>query len=197
MSQNQPQNPREHWKQIEDQVHNTVIQKGLISASLWGSAGLSVHLLLTKYNNRYRKHTFPFKLFVLLMIPTAAFFTTTDIAAMEQDRLFAQQYSISKPSPFSNNEQTRKLGQGWKEYVRENQFKLVGYTWLGLVTSTLAYNFSKPAITMQQKFINARMVSQAGALVGICAIALLHLKREEKVPGKVEDDLHFEKIVKK
>ena len=183
---------REHWKEIEDQVHNKVVQQGLISASIWGSAAVTGHLLLTKFVPRYKKHTFPFKLFVMLMVPTAAFFTTTDVMAMEEDRKFAQQYSVSQP-----DEIDFKSSSDWKEYLRDNQFSLVGYTWLGLVGSTLAYNFAKPQISLQQKFINARMVSQAGALLGIVAVAMMSLKRQEKVQGKVENDAHFERIVGK
>ena len=185
---------REHWKEIEDQVHHKVVQQGLYSAAFWGTGAITGHLLLTKFNSRYRKHTFPFKLFVLLMVPTAAFFTTTDVAAMEEDRKFALQYSLSKPDPIQSAAMDLKEAN-WKQYLRDNQFSLVGYTWLALVGSTLAYNFAKPQITLQQKFINARMVSQAGALLGIVAVAALSLKRQEKVQGRVENDAHFERVV--
>lgn len=51
---------------------------GLKSAAAWGLGGVASHFLLSANVPRYAKHTLPFKVFVMLMIPTAAFFTETE-----------------------------------------------------------------------------------------------------------------------
>jgi hypothetical protein len=65
--------------------------------------------------------------------------------------------------------------------------------WLGLIGSSLAYNFAQRRITLSQKFINARMVAQSGALLGLVAVAALNIQTDKSAPKR---DLHFENAIK-
>lgn len=175
----------------QEEIHNKVVKQGLWAAAGWGSAGLLGHLGLTHYSPRYAKHTFPFKLFVLCMIPTAAFFTVTDRSAMHEDRAYSAQFSVTTPEDLQQPKAAEfgKLPLG--EYIRENQYSLVAGTYAALIAGSLAYNFAKNEISLTQKLINTRMVGQAGVLVAVGAIAALNLKKEKQVVV----DRHFERII--
>jgi hypothetical protein len=177
-----------HDLRNQDEIHNRVVNKGLIAAAKWGTCGVLGHFALTSYVPRYAKHTMPFKVFILLMIPTAAFFTVTDVEAMVADREFASQFSVTKKEDLVNESAPT---QSIKDYIRENQFSLVAKGYFGLVGLSLAYNFARKEIGFTQKLINTRMVGQAGALVAIASVAALQLKRDKTVPV----DRHFERIV--
>lgn len=177
----------------QERIHSQVITRGLKAAGMWGLGGLGAHSLLTYTVPRYAKHTLPFKVFCLLMIPTAAFFTETDIAAKELDREFAQQFSVTPKldtlRPASSYSFT---GSGAKQFFKDHQFEVIGYGWLGLIGGSLAYNFAMPRITLSQKFINARMVAQTGALLGLIAVAALNIQVDKTRPVR---DLHFEQAI--
>ena len=179
----------------QERIHSQVINRGLKSAGIWGFGGLLGHTLLTRYNARYAKHTLPFKVFCLMMIPTAAFFTETDIAAKELDREFAQQFSITPKLPqtdVSSKNNYALSAAGAKLFFKDHQFEVIGYGWLGLIGGSLAYNFAQPRITLAQKFINARMVAQSGALLGLVAVAALNIQVDKSQPVR---DLHFEAAI--
>ena len=176
----------------QESIHSLVINRGLKAAGLWGLGGLGIHSLMTYRVPRYARHTLPFKVFVLLMIPTAAFFTETDIAAKELDREFAQQFSITPKIETRATSSYSFTGRGAKEFFRDHQFEVIGYGWLGLIGASLAYNFAQPRITLSQKFINARMVAQAGALMGLIAVAALNIQIDKTQPVR---DLNFEQAI--
>ncbi len=108
-------------------------------------------MALTKVWPRYARHPLPWKVFAMLMIPTAAFFTTTDVAAMELDREFAQQFSITPKIESKEKQYNLTSVEGVKTYFRDNQYSVIGYGWLALMLGSLGYNFSKPSIALQQK----------------------------------------------
>jgi hypothetical protein len=110
---------------------------------------------------------------------------------MELDREFAQQFSIT-PKIENHTEKYSFSKQGAIQYFKDHQFTVIGYTWLGLVGLSLAYNFSRPQITMAQKMINARLVAQSGAMLGIVAVAALQVKQDKRAPVK---DLYFERAI--
>jgi hypothetical protein len=175
----------------QDEIHNKVVKQGLWAAAGWGSGGLLFHLGLTHYSPRYAKHTIPFKLFVLCMIPTAAFFTVTDRSAMYEDRAYSAQFSVTTPDDFKQPIAPEFGKLPIREYIKENQYSLVAGMYASLIAGSLAYNFARKEISFTQKLINTRMVGQAGVLVAIGAIAALNLKKEKQVSV----DRHFERIV--
>jgi hypothetical protein len=188
---------RELWKQQQEEIHNEVVQKGLKAAAIWGTAGILGHLALTRFVPRYAKHTLPFKVFILMAIPTAAFFTTTDVEAMEADRKFAQQFSITKADMQAIKGETKYTfdKEGIHKYIYDNQYHILGYGYLGLVGLSLIYNFGKKSIVMQQKLINTRMVAQTGAFMGVGLVAALNAKRPKHIEESV--DVHFESMINK
>lgn len=70
-------------QKVQDLIHQTVITRGLKSAGMFGAGGVGVHFALTYAFPRYARHSLPWKVFAMMMVPTAAFFTSTDIAAKE------------------------------------------------------------------------------------------------------------------
>ncbi|KAJ3339321.1 hypothetical protein HDU91_001038 [Kappamyces sp. JEL0680] len=154
--------------------------------------GVAAHFLLTRTWPRYARHSLPWKLLAMMMIPTAAFFTTTDVAAMELDREFAQQFSITPRLPSEQSQGYEWNMRGAVDYFRDNQYKVIGYGWLSLVGLSLAYNFTQKHITLSQKLINARLVAQSGAMAGIVAVAALHIQKDRRLQ---ERDLHFERVI--
>ncbi|KAI8900201.1 hypothetical protein BC833DRAFT_618694 [Globomyces pollinis-pini] len=176
-----------------DNIQNRVIGEGLKSAGLFGMAGLLGHYILNKSSPFYLRQRSSHKLFVLLMIPTAAFFTKTDTEAMKADREFASQFSITHEHPVEKEYQVDQ--NGIRNFILDNKFKLVGYGWLSVMGLSLVYNFSRPQIRTAQKFINARMVAQTSALVSMVSIAMLSGIAKESKPPVVVRDEHFESII--
>ena len=68
---------RESRKESRKEVHSQMMNRGLRSAAIFGTAGVLGHLLLTKTWPVYSRHTLPWKVLGMLMIPTAAFFTVS------------------------------------------------------------------------------------------------------------------------
>ncbi|KAJ3269687.1 hypothetical protein HDV01_001115 [Terramyces sp. JEL0728] len=131
-------------------------------------------------------------LFILCMIPTAAFFTVTDVEAMNADRRFAQQFSVSKSDELQQVK-TSMTAEDWKKKFWENKNSIVGYTWLGLMSASLVYNFRQKNINFTQKLINSRLIAQSGALLGIAALGIMaiNMPKEESVVV----DKYYERIV--
>jgi hypothetical protein len=119
--------------------HNFVIEEGLKGAAVFGLVGLGASLVLQRRSNFYRNISLPFKVFLGLMIPTAAFFTITDRAAMHADRAHALKYSVTKENELHPFQAAKS---GILGYVLDNKFALLGWSWVGTVGLSLAWNFT-------------------------------------------------------
>ncbi|KAJ1336802.1 hypothetical protein BSLG_006905 [Batrachochytrium salamandrivorans] len=133
----------------EDQL-NWVLIQGAKSSLLWGSLGAAGHLLAYRTLPVYKKLSLPFRSFLLIAVPMAAFFTTTDRAAMDADRVRAQRFSITSEdeltikeyNPLANSDS--KIDQ-IKNFLVQNK-----YSALGTVGISLAYNFGQRNVPMAQ-----------------------------------------------
>ncbi|KAH6567515.1 hypothetical protein BASA61_004080 [Batrachochytrium salamandrivorans] len=179
----------------EDQL-NWVLIQGAKSSLLWGSLGAAGHLLAYRTLPVYKKLSLPFRSFLLIAVPMAAFFTTTDRAAMDADRVRAQRFSITSEdeltikeyNPLANSDS--KIDQ-IKNFLVQNKYSALGYTWLGTVGISLAYNFGQRNVPMAQKLINSRMVAQTMVLLGFAGLAAL----SATTSPIVKIDPHFERII--
>ncbi|KAJ3318937.1 dolichyl-phosphate beta-glucosyltransferase [Boothiomyces sp. JEL0866] len=165
-----------------NEIHSGVINKGLQAAAVWGAGGVAGHFLATRYIPAYARGYRAYKLFVLCMIPTAAFFTVTDVEAMNADRRFAQEFSVTKSDELQAVKKSM-TAEDWKKKFWENKNSIVGYTWLGLMSGSLIYNFRQKDINFTQKLINSRLIAQSGALLGIAALGIMaiNMPKEETV----------------
>ncbi|KAJ1330206.1 hypothetical protein BSLG_009625 [Batrachochytrium salamandrivorans] len=174
----------------EDQL-NWVLIQGAKSSLLWGSLGAAGHLLAYRTLPVYKKLSLPFRSFLLIAVPMAAFFTTTDRAAMDADRVRAQRFSITSEdeltikeyNPLANSDS--KIDQ-IKNFLVQNK-----YSALGTVGISLAYNFGQRNVPMAQKLINSRMVAQTMVLLGFAGLAAL----SATTSPIVKIDPHFERII--
>ncbi|KAF5739879.1 hypothetical protein HS088_TW12G01090 [Tripterygium wilfordii] len=63
--------------------------------------------------------------------------------------------------------------QSIREWVVDNKLKTVGCLWLGGITGSIAYNWSKPGMKTSVRIIHARLHAQAltlASLVGAAAV---------------------------
>ena len=119
---------------------------------------------------------------------TGSFFTVTDIEAMKADREFAQKFSITQPEAIHA---PSIQFNSWREWVLEHRYKIVGFTWLTVAAGTLLYQWKRKDISSSQKIINARLSSQALALIGFGAIAGV----SAGVVVEPKPDPHFESVI--
>nr|KAJ3419374.1 hypothetical protein HK105_007040 [Polyrhizophydium stewartii] len=116
---------------------------------------------------------------------------------MHADRARAQRFSITRADELQLIEQVARPADDapWheraKHFVMENKYSVLGYTWLGTVGVSLAYNFSRRDIAVPQKLINSRMIAQAMVLAGFAGMALI----ASAAPKPVKIDPHFERVV--
>ncbi|KAI8612957.1 hypothetical protein BC830DRAFT_1134502, partial [Chytriomyces sp. MP71] len=152
----------------------------------------------------YRSLRFPFKLSLVIAASTAGFFTATDRATMYADREFSQKFSITKEdevAAFSHAEGEEALGmRKWdmdevKEFTFKNRYSLLGYGYVGIVGSTLAYNFTRRDIFMTQKFVNARIIGQFAGIAGILLIGAASAMGEHGANSQVLADPYYDRIV--
>ncbi|KAJ3395688.1 hypothetical protein HDU92_005154 [Lobulomyces angularis] len=166
-------------KRAGDEIHNEVVRQGLESAAIWttGAAAISLYLHQSRRSALYNNVRPAYKIFLVTLVGTAAFFTRTDISSMNEDRKFSAQYSIHKPSeqaleegvdistPFSWTK------EGIKASLLRNRYALVGGIWALSMGGSLLYNYRRKDINTSQKVINSRMTAQSAVLLGLAAFA--------------------------
>ena len=62
----------------KEEIHNLVMLKSLKAAGVAGGFGVLGHFGLTAYSQRYARHRMPWKVFGLICIPMAVFFTSSE-----------------------------------------------------------------------------------------------------------------------
>ncbi|ORY39283.1 hypothetical protein BCR33DRAFT_720121 [Rhizoclosmatium globosum] len=177
-------------REEKDKIHNKVLLEG---------AKMGILPVLELLWLPYRRLTFPFRISLVLAATTAGFFTETDRAAMKADREFAQKFSLSREDELSLVSSRPTLfgaNSEWdaeriKQFAFKNRFTLLTYGYVGVVGTTLAYNFSRTDIFLSQKFINARLVGQFSAVAGILLIGAAAVGNK---PEKVVDP-YYERVV--
>ncbi|KAI9326512.1 hypothetical protein BDR26DRAFT_941203 [Obelidium mucronatum] len=186
-------------REEKDKIHNKVLLEGAKMGILTSAGAVVTSLAAYRFIPAYRRLTLPFRISLVLAATTAGFFTETDRAAMRADREFAKKFSLSRedelqlvsarPTLFGSNSDWDF--ERMKQVAYKNRFTLLAYTYAGVVGSTLAYNFARTDIFLSQKFINARLVGQFGAVAGIVLIgaAAVGNKPEETI------DPYYERIV--
>ncbi|KAJ3414716.1 hypothetical protein HDV05_006153 [Chytridiales sp. JEL 0842] len=185
-------------RQMEkDRIHNRVILSGTKVAAATGTTAIITHLLATRYSPFYARLQTSFKVFLISSAFMAGFFTETDRAAMREDRAFMQKFSISKDDDvkYALEKPSASLWdrQALQEAFVKNRYKVVGYSYAGIVGATLVYNFARKDIPTPQKWINARMTGQLGAIAGMALAAWV----TSLTPKKTDEHLdpYYERIV--
>ncbi|KAI8925261.1 hypothetical protein BC831DRAFT_461682 [Entophlyctis helioformis] len=176
-------------QQLKDERHNYVLVEGTKSALMFGAAGVFGHLLAQRTWPLYQRQSLPFKSFLLICIPMAAFFTTTDKAAMAADRQYAQRFSITSADELEVKELVPAAASDSaldraKSFVWATRFALLGYGWLGAVGLE---------ISLPQKLINSRMVAQSAALAGFAGLAVPD--NDPASTPAVRIDPYFQRVV--
>ncbi|KAJ3030737.1 UNVERIFIED_CONTAM: hypothetical protein HDU68_007948 [Siphonaria sp. JEL0065] len=181
-------------REEKDAIHAKVLVEGAKMGMVTTFGAVAASLAAQRYSAAYRRLTLPFRISLVLAASTAGFFTETDRAAMRADREFAQKFSISQSHEVVIP--AEETARNWdletvKQVAFKNRFSILSYAYVGIVGSTLAYNFSRHDIFMTQKFVNARLVGQFSAVAGILLIgaAAVGNKPEVKV------DPYYERIV--
>jgi hypothetical protein len=176
-----------NFNDMEDK-HNFAVNAGLKGAAVATAVAAVAAVGLTRYSKTFNGIRLPFKVFLGMAVPTFAFFTVSDRAAMHANRAKALKISISQPDlnikePLLNA----------KQFLVHHRYALLGTTWTTTLILALAYNFSIKHLTYQQRIVNARMVAQSAALVGLCALAGLTGLQNPKETR----DAHFDSIISK
>lgn len=193
---------------VQDKIHAWVLKEGAKSGLIWftGVALLSLGLHRgygpTKLTSNYNRIRPAYKTLIPILFGTGAFFTRTDIAAMEADRAFALQYAVNKDEILAQQQEELAAydkpfeitQEGISNYLWENRFAIVGGIWATTVIATLAYNFGRKDLKLSQKLINARMTSQAAALAGMVAFGAAASMNTKAKP--LHEDEHFQEILK-
>ncbi len=97
--------------------------------------------------------------------------TQGEHAALEIERAMGREKSIVNVETPAAVRQKVTM-KDVKEYILQNRFKVVGYSWLTVVATTLAVVWSNRTMPVSQKIITARMYAQASALAAFGAFAL-------------------------
>ncbi|KND04125.1 uncharacterized protein SPPG_01563 [Spizellomyces punctatus DAOM BR117] len=171
--------------------HRKVLMEGAKAAAIAGPTGLVASLLAQRNIRFYQRLSLPFKTFIALMIPTAAFFTVTDRAAMRADLEYAMRFSVTKKEDFAKPVDEADGNRSLSQLIQKYRYQIVGYGWAGTLGATLLYNWRRTDITRAVKIINARMMAQTFALAGVAGIAAL---AATATPVK-EIDPHYNRIV--
>ncbi|KAJ3099709.1 hypothetical protein HK100_004846, partial [Physocladia obscura] len=188
-------------REEKDNIHNKVLLEGAKMGLATTTLALAASFAGQKYSPAYRRLTLPIKISLLIAASTAGFFTQTDRAMMHADRNFAKQFSLTtseevdavlKGSPTSPIDAEKKWDlRKVKEVAFANRYEILGYGYVGVVGSTLAYNFTRRDIFMTQKFVNARLVGQFAAIAGIVMIGAMAASS----PTEEKKDAYYERIV--
>ncbi|KAJ3284718.1 hypothetical protein HDU79_007929 [Rhizoclosmatium sp. JEL0117] len=186
-------------REEKDKIHNKVLLEGAKMGILTSAGALVASFGAYRFIPAYRRLTLPFRISLVLAATTAGFFTETDRAAMKADREFAQKFSLSREDELSLVSSRPTLfgaNSEWdaeriKQFAFKNRFTLLTYGYVGVVGTTLAYNFSRTDIFLSQKFINARLVGQFSAVAGILLIGAAAVGNK---PEKVVDP-YYERVV--
>lgn len=125
--------------------------------------------------HNYNRIPIAYKVLVPVLITTAAFFTRSEFAVAEAQRAFLLKYALNGETLASQefvgiNAYKRFsmfTSEGFKSFLMDNRYRIVGGMWAATVMGTLAYNFSRRDISFSQKLINARMTGQSAALAGV------------------------------
>ncbi|KAI8799783.1 hypothetical protein BJ742DRAFT_781020 [Cladochytrium replicatum] len=148
----------------------------ITEASKWAAAwGLGATGLTAWAHYRIpavRTLRWPYKVITVIFVASGAFFTVADRESMIQDRIYAQQYSITEPvvEPLDN---VNKYSPDYiLKYVHKNRFSLIAGTWVTAVGAGLLFNLGRRSVPMDQKIISTRMFAQSTALVAVGALGV-------------------------
>ncbi|KAI8614266.1 hypothetical protein BC830DRAFT_1065663 [Chytriomyces sp. MP71] len=191
-------------REEKDLIHNKVLVEGAKMGTALTLGAVAASLAANRFIPVYRSLRFPFKLSLVIAASTAGFFTATDRATMYADREFSQKFSVTREeevSAFSHAAGDEASGMRgwdgarWKEFAFKNRYSLLGYGYLGIVGSTLAYNFTRRDIFMTQKFVNARIIGQFSGIAGILLIGAVSATGEHRANSQVQADPYYDRIV--
>ncbi|KAJ3357367.1 pre-tRNA nuclear export protein [Entophlyctis luteolus] len=193
-------------REEKDKIHNFVLLEGAKTAIMCAAGATTASFFAQRYSTLYRGLSLPFKVFLVMGATTAGFFTETDRAALQADREFMKNFSVTQGAEIEAAVGNSALAasQEWdatriKEFALKNKYSLLGYSYAAIVGTTLAYNFTRRDIFMTQKFVNARLVGQfSGKLFsspvgGVLLIGLL--AGTEGGQRKETVDPYYERIV--
>ncbi|TPX62629.1 hypothetical protein PhCBS80983_g00241 [Powellomyces hirtus] len=172
--------------------HNQVLREGATSVAISAPLGLAAALLAQKHIKFFQRLSMPFKTFLVLMVPTATFFTVTDRAAMRWDREMSYKYSVTRKEDLAPVGPIIPHDEGISQMIHRYRYQIIGWGWLGTMGATLLYNYRRTDITRALKIINARMTAQTFALVGVAAIAGL----AATAPETQKNDPYYDRIMR-
>lgn len=171
-----------------DSKHDFAVEQGLKAAAVFSAAGLGAGYLLNRHSATFRSIKTPYKVFLALFMPTAAFFTVSDRSAVYADRAHGLKYSITTKDEL---QPVSRIPKTITEWLVDNKYGILFGTWSAGMAGALYYNFSIKHLTTQQKVVNSRMVAQSMALVGLGCLAWLSTLAEKTE----KKDPHFERII--
>jgi len=99
------------------------------------------------------------------------FVTQGEHAALEIERAMGREKSyVNVDAPIAAARQKVSFDDV-KDYFLQNRFKVVGYTWLTVVSAVMLNLWSKPHMPTAQKIITARMYAQGTAIAAFMGFA--------------------------
>ncbi|RKO93804.1 hypothetical protein BDK51DRAFT_35419 [Blyttiomyces helicus] len=186
-----------HVTKEEKEARNSYVLREGVKATLIAVPFIAAgHFAATKYVSLYRGLTPQFKLFITMMVPTGVFFTATDGAAIRADRAIAARFSVTRAevAPIKVQAPFSWSLASIRDVIIDHKYPIIGYGWTAAVAATLLYNYRRGDISRSQKIINARMVAQSFALIGMGSIAAAQALSDEE-DHEIEDP-HFQSIIK-
>ncbi|KAI8805990.1 hypothetical protein BJ742DRAFT_818929 [Cladochytrium replicatum] len=171
----------------------------ITEATKWGAAwGLGASALTAWAHYRIpsvRTLRWPYKVITVIFVSSGAFFTVADRESMIQDRLYAQQYSITAPAVEPLDNVNKYSADYMLKYIHQNRFSLIAGTWATAVGAGLLFNFARRSVPMDQKIISTRMFAQSTALVAVGALgvaASVKSPQPEAIQEKKKEDWEVE-----
>ncbi|ORY39284.1 hypothetical protein BCR33DRAFT_720122 [Rhizoclosmatium globosum] len=155
-------------REEKDKIHAKVLLEGAKMGLVTTAGAIAASLAAQRYIPAYARLTLPFRISLVLAASTAGFFTETDRAAMRADREFAQKFSITQKDDVSLAEAS--VARSWdmetvKQVAFKNRFQLLSWGYLGVVGTTLAYNFSRTDIFLSQNAVAGILLIGAAARI--------------------------------
>lgn len=159
-----------------EQLEQAIVNDSLLAlgATFVGASLLSV--AAHKFSPTYRKIPISAKTVLVLGPSLAAFYIRGEHVGIEMRRnKYAHQLEPEEQEAIAKQRealQTRgDMMSRTVDYVTENRWSLLGYTWLAAISGSIYHLYRKKGMTVTQKAVQARMYAQLITIVGILSTA--------------------------
>ncbi|RHZ61361.1 hypothetical protein Glove_348g46 [Diversispora epigaea] len=167
-------------KQEEDEHYQATIRGGVKGGTIGLGVTIGLALVANRYSRFFQGLTLPVKAFLVSSGTTAATIILAEQAGLKYER---KKYGHYEPP--KHHDPQRSYTKAAKDFISDNRYSILCGSWVLSMAGSIAYTSKNKYLTLSQKVVQARMISQALTIVMILASAGVSMtdKREAKLPA--------------